>query len=164
AQFGRGMIQDISQRLTQEFADCLKVNMATTEPASGSTTAQNPTEAGGGKPPADPPTPPAPGSVQRPRAASPARRIRLTRGARPPPDATPSVRIVLLRGFEAAGGFVSFTNYESAKAGALRANPRAAVVFHWPELHRQVRASGAVERLSTPESEAYWAGRPRDHR
>src|SRR5439155_27083554 len=80
------------------------------------------------------------------------------------PDGTPSVRMVLLRGFEAAGGFVFFTNYESAKAGDLRANPRAAVVFHWPELHRQVRASGAVERLSTPESEAYWAGRPRDHR
>ena len=64
------------------------------------------------------------------------------------PDGTPSVRMVLLRGFEAAGGFVFFTNYESAKAGDLRANPRAAVVFHWPELHRQVRASGAVERLA----------------
>jgi pyridoxamine 5'-phosphate oxidase len=80
------------------------------------------------------------------------------------PDGTPSVRMVLLRGFEPDGAFVFFTNYESAKAADLRANPRAALVFNWPELHRQVRVTGPVEVLSQPDSEAYWAGRPRDHR
>ena len=79
-------------------------------------------------------------------------------------DGAPSVRMVLLRAFEADRGFVFFTNHESAKATDLAVNPRAALVFHWPELHRQVRTTGAVERLSPKHSEAYWAGRPRDHR
>jgi pyridoxamine 5'-phosphate oxidase len=80
------------------------------------------------------------------------------------PDGQPSVRMVLVRGFEPDGGFVFFTNYESAKAADLATNPRAALVFHWPELHRQVRVTGPAERLTTAESDAYWQGRPRDHR
>jgi pyridoxamine 5'-phosphate oxidase len=71
----------------------------------------------------------------------------------------PSARVVLLRGFDARG-FCFYTNYESRKGDELRVNPRAAMVFHWPALHRQVRVTGIVERVSTAESDAYWANRP----
>ena len=71
----------------------------------------------------------------------------------------PSARVVLLRGPDARG-FCFFTNYDSRKGLDLAANPRAAIVCHWPGLHRQVRATGAVERVSDAESDAYWHSRP----
>jgi pyridoxamine 5'-phosphate oxidase len=76
-------------------------------------------------------------------------------------DATgaPSARVVLLRGHDARG-FCFFTNFESHKGRDLTANPRAAIVWHWPRLHRQVRATGAVERVADAESDAYWSSRP----
>ena len=76
---------------------------------------------------------------------------------------TPSVRMVLLKGFD-RGGFVFFTNYESRKARELAANGRAALALYWPTLHRQVRATGAVRRTSKEESERYFATRPREAR
>jgi pyridoxamine 5'-phosphate oxidase len=70
---------------------------------------------------------------------------------------------VLLRG-HGPDGFVFYTNYESRKAEELEANPRAALLVHWPTLHRQVRIEGVVERTSREESEAYHRGRPRGSR
>jgi len=75
----------------------------------------------------------------------------------------PTARMVLLRGFDPRG-FVFFTNSESAKARDLDENPMAALVFDWADLHRQVRATGAAERLAREESEAYFALRPVEHR
>jgi pyridoxamine 5'-phosphate oxidase len=74
-------------------------------------------------------------------------------------NARPSVRIVLLKGFEETG-FVFFTNYESEKGKQLEANPVAALCLYWIELDRQVRVSGAVERTSREESERYYHSRP----
>jgi len=71
----------------------------------------------------------------------------------------PSARVVLLKGFDHAG-FVFYTNYESRKGEELAANPRAALLFFWPELERQVRIEGAVDKASAPESDAYYASRP----
>jgi pyridoxamine 5'-phosphate oxidase len=75
-------------------------------------------------------------------------------------DGRPSVRMVLLRGVSEKG-FCFFTNYESRKAGELQTNPRAALVFYWAELDRQVRVEGTIERLSAEESDAYFQTRPR---
>lgn len=75
----------------------------------------------------------------------------------------PSIRMVLHRGFS-RGGFVFYTNYNSRKAVELLANPRAAIVFHWPLLERQVRAEGRVEKLTRPESDRYFGSRPRESR
>lgn len=75
-------------------------------------------------------------------------------------DGVPSARVVLLRGFDERG-FVFFTNYESQKGRELAENPRAALVFHWPALGRQVRITGEVSRVSREESEAYFHTRPR---
>lgn len=75
------------------------------------------------------------------------------------PDGQPSARIVLLKAFDASG-FTFFTNYEGRKGRELTANPRAALLFFWPELHRQVRIEGTVERVSEAESDAYFRGRP----
>jgi pyridoxamine 5'-phosphate oxidase len=58
-------------------------------------------------------------------------------------------------------GFVFYTNYESRKGQELAANPRAALVFYWPQLERQVRITGAVVKTSRSESEAYFYTRPR---
>jgi pyridoxamine 5'-phosphate oxidase len=75
-------------------------------------------------------------------------------------DGRPSVRIVLLRGFD-ADGVAFYTNYESRKGRELAENPRAALVFHWAqEPRRQVLLTGRVERLSGEESDEYWATRP----
>jgi pyridoxamine 5'-phosphate oxidase len=74
-------------------------------------------------------------------------------------DGRPSARMVLLRGVDQRG-FVFYTNYESRKAAELAANPRAALVFWWGELQRQVRVEGRVERTSQEESAAYFATRP----
>jgi pyridoxamine 5'-phosphate oxidase len=71
----------------------------------------------------------------------------------------PSVRMVMLRGFDRRG-FVFFTNYESPKARDLAENPYAALLFHWARLGRQVRISGRVTRTSREESEAYFRSRP----
>ena len=72
----------------------------------------------------------------------------------------PSVRMVLLKGAD-DDGFVFFTGYGSRKGGELEANPRAALLFYWDPLGRQVRVEGSVERVSPAESDAYFATRPR---
>jgi pyridoxamine 5'-phosphate oxidase len=71
----------------------------------------------------------------------------------------PAARTVSLRGFDERG-FAFYTNYRSPKARDVDENPRAAVVFHWREVERQVRATGTVTRLSREESLAYWRNRP----
>jgi pyridoxamine 5'-phosphate oxidase len=75
------------------------------------------------------------------------------------PDGRPSARMVLLRGFDERG-FCFYTNYESRKGVELAANPRAALVFWWGELERQVRIEGPVAPTSRAESEAYFHSRP----
>lgn len=75
------------------------------------------------------------------------------------PDGVPSVRFVLLKGFDEQG-FVFFTSYESQKGHELAANPRAALVFYWGALRRQVRISGTVSKVTRAESEAYFRSRP----
>jgi len=75
------------------------------------------------------------------------------------PDAKPTVRIVLLKGFD-QNGFVFFTNYESEKGKQLAANPYAAMAFYWIELDRQIRISGEVEKTSREESQIYFRSRP----
>ena len=75
------------------------------------------------------------------------------------PDGRPSARMVLLRGFDERG-FCFYTNYQSRKGDELAANPRAALVFWWDKLERQVRIEGRVERTSRAESEAYFSSRP----
>lgn len=74
-------------------------------------------------------------------------------------DGAPAGRIVLLKGFDDRG-FVFFTDYRSGKAADLDANPRAALVFYWGELERQVRITGTVTRTSAEESAEYFARRP----
>ena len=73
----------------------------------------------------------------------------------------PSVRMVLLKG-HGPDGFVFYTNRESRKAGDLTTVPKAALLFHWKSLRRQVRVEGAVTRVSDAESDAYFASRSRD--
>lgn len=75
-------------------------------------------------------------------------------------DGVPSARVVLLRGVDERG-FTWYTNRESLKGRDLAANPRAALVFHWELLERQVRVSGAVATIPEDESAAYFADRPR---
>jgi pyridoxamine 5'-phosphate oxidase len=75
-------------------------------------------------------------------------------------DGAPSARVVLLRGVDARG-FTWYTNRGSLKGRDLAANPRAALVFHWEPLERQVRASGPVAVIDEAESSAYFAARPR---
>lgn len=75
-------------------------------------------------------------------------------------DGAPHARIVLLKGME-AGQFVFYTNYESDKAAQIRTNSKAALLFFWPELERQVRVEGLVEKVSADLSDAYFAVRPR---
>ena len=72
----------------------------------------------------------------------------------------PSLRMVLLKGFD-AHGFVFYTNYRSRKGRELARNPRAALLFYWGESARQVRIDGRVERLMARESDEYFATRPR---
>jgi pyridoxamine 5'-phosphate oxidase len=75
------------------------------------------------------------------------------------PDGAPSARIVLLKGHD-TDGFVWFTDRRSRKGADLAANPRAALVFHWGELGRQVRAEGAVAPIDDDASWAYYRTRP----
>ncbi|MDP8950129.1 MAG: pyridoxamine 5'-phosphate oxidase [Actinomycetota bacterium] len=79
------------------------------------------------------------------------------------PDGKPSARVVLLKGFDARG-FDFYTNYEGRKGRELAENPRAALVFYWGELERQVRVEGRVSRVLEEESDAYYASRPRGSR
>jgi pyridoxamine 5'-phosphate oxidase len=78
-------------------------------------------------------------------------------------DGRPSVRHVLLRGIDDRG-FVFYTNHGSMKARELAENPRAAFSIYWRELDRQISVTGAVERVSDAESDAYFATRPREAR
>jgi pyridoxamine 5'-phosphate oxidase len=75
-------------------------------------------------------------------------------------DGIPSARIVLLKGADARG-FVFYTNKQSRKAGELVANARAALLFHWKPLGRQVRIEGHVEDVTDAEADAYYVTRPR---
>ena len=77
------------------------------------------------------------------------------------PDHTLRQRMVLMKGVDARG-LVFYTNYQSSKAAALKECEQASVLFPWNELDRQVSVSGAVERASEEESDAYFASRPRD--
>jgi pyridoxamine 5'-phosphate oxidase len=94
------------------------------------------------------------------------------RGDQPNPDAMvlatcvdnrPSARVVLCKGIDAATGAVRFvSNYSSRKGRELVANPRAALVFHWDHLHRQIRMEGVVQPVSAADSDLYFASRNRD--
>jgi len=75
-------------------------------------------------------------------------------------DGMPDVRTVLLKGVDERG-FVFYTNTESAKGRELAANPRAALLFYWKSLNRQVRIRGPVERVTVEEADAYFATRPK---
>lgn len=76
-------------------------------------------------------------------------------------DGRPAARMVLLRGFDERG-FVFYTNYDGDKAAQLGVNPWTALVFYWEPHERQVRVVGSVSRVSGAESDAYFAGRPRE--
>jgi pyridoxamine 5'-phosphate oxidase len=78
-------------------------------------------------------------------------------------DGRPSVRTVLLRGWDGRG-FVFYTNYRSRKGAELAANPRAALLFYWGVLARQIRIEGTARQVSAEESDAYFTSRPRGHR
>lgn len=72
----------------------------------------------------------------------------------------PAARIVLLKEIDERG-FTFYTNYESRKARDLAAHPHAALILFWEPMHRQVRIEGGIERVSSEESDAYFATRPR---
>jgi len=76
------------------------------------------------------------------------------------PDGIPSARVVLLKGADETG-FRFFTSFRGRKATELDANPRAALVFYWPNLERQVRIEGSVRRLDAEVAEAYFHSRPK---
>ena len=75
--------------------------------------------------------------------------------------ANPSARMVLLKG-HGPEGFVFYTNEQSAKGEQLTGNPRAALLFYWKTLRRQVRIEGSVERVPDADADAYFATRARD--
>ena len=77
------------------------------------------------------------------------------------PDGLPSVRMVLLKGYDPEG-FVFYTNSRSRKGGELLGNPHAALLFHWKSLRRQIRIEGPLSRVSEAEADAYFASRARD--
>ena len=74
------------------------------------------------------------------------------------PTGAPSARMVLLKGFDGRG-FVFYTNYFSRKGQEIAQNPRAAMLFHWTPLGRQVRIEGVVHRIDAAESDAYFRTR-----
>jgi pyridoxamine 5'-phosphate oxidase len=75
------------------------------------------------------------------------------------PTGAPSARMVLLKGYDQRG-FVFYTNYFSRKGQEIAQNPRAAMLFHWAPLGRQVRVEGTVIRIDAAESDAYFRTRP----
>lgn len=75
------------------------------------------------------------------------------------PDGFPSVRMVLLKGYDAQG-FVFYTNAHSRKGGEVLANPRAALLFHWKSLRRQIRIEGPLTEVTPAEADAYFHSRP----
>lgn len=77
------------------------------------------------------------------------------------PDAAPSTRIVLMKGWDARG-FVFYTNLDSRKGREVRANPQVHLDFHWKSLKRQVRVDGLAAQVPDDEADAYFAGRPRE--
>lgn len=79
------------------------------------------------------------------------------------PDGKPTLRVVLLKGFD-ENGFVFYTNYNSRKGQELAVNPYAAVNFLWLELERQIRIEGFVSKVSEAESTAYFQSRPKGSR
>lgn len=79
------------------------------------------------------------------------------------PDGVPSARTVLMKEYDARG-FVFYTNKQSRKGSELNVNRRAALLFYWKTLHRQIRIEGAVEDVSDAEADAYYNSRPRDSR
>ncbi len=81
------------------------------------------------------------------------------------PDGRPSARMVICRGLDVeAGWFVFYTDRQSRKGSALTAHPRAALVFYWDALERQIRIEGPVTETSEADSDAYWRTRPLDAR
>lgn len=76
-------------------------------------------------------------------------------------EGQPSVRTVLLKSFSVAEGFVFFTNYKSRKAQEITQNPKAALLFYWKELERQVTIEGLVYKTPEDKNKAYFASRPR---
>jgi pyridoxamine 5'-phosphate oxidase len=78
-------------------------------------------------------------------------------------EGVPNVRMVLLKGIDKSG-FVFYTNEESAKGRELAGSEKAALLFHWKSLRRQVRVRGAVAEVSPAEADSYFASRPRDSR
>ena len=78
-------------------------------------------------------------------------------------EGLPNVRMVLLKDFDTKG-FVFYTNFESQKGQEVLATLKAASVFHWKSLRRQVRVRGLVEEVSKADADAYFASRPRDSR
>ena len=80
-------------------------------------------------------------------------------------DGRPAARMVICRGFDAAPGtLVFYSDRDSDKGAELAARPWAALVFHWDAVERQIRVAGPVTDVADAESDAYWAGRPRDAR
>ena len=78
-------------------------------------------------------------------------------------EGLPNVRMVLLKDFDDKG-FVFYTNYESQKGQEIQATMKAAVMWHWKSLRRQVRVRGLVEKVTEAEADAYFNSRPRDSR
>lgn len=78
-------------------------------------------------------------------------------------DGRPSLRIVLLKGFDERG-FVFYTNYQSRKAKEMAQNPQAALSFFWADLHRQIHIEGQIEKVDAAESDEYYASRDRGSR
>ncbi len=78
-------------------------------------------------------------------------------------EGLPNVRMVLLKDFDDKG-FVFYTNYESQKGQEIQATMKAAVMWHWKSLRRQVRVRGVVEKVTDAEADAYFNSRPRDSR
>lgn len=79
------------------------------------------------------------------------------------PDGSPSSRVVLIKGLDPQG-IVFYTNYESLKGRQIAQNPKASLLFFWPELERQVRIEGTLAKVSSQESDAYFHSRPLESR
>ena len=79
------------------------------------------------------------------------------------PDGGPTSRVVLIKGFDAQG-IVFYTNYQSSKGSQITKNPRASLLFFWPELERQVRIEGILAKVSPQESDDYFHSRPLESR